>query len=149
MGRELFRIHPKAGPEAFKTYQIVAPVSTHYRDATCREVECEGWRNGFVSTIDASTELGLRQANYIIKQSGRSFTWKQAGAMVTFTFPAGQACFRSPHKVPLERDPLFIVKGGDYRGNPAGIAPVRRTADDWVDDFAAHQQKVIDVIEKG
>jgi hypothetical protein len=149
MDRPVFRQHPKAGPEAFKTYQISAPISSHYRDATCREVECEGWAHGFRSALDVSTELGRRQAGYIEKTAGRRYTKTQTGTIVTYDFPAGQACFRTPHKVPLEREPLFLVRGGDYRGNPRGNPTVSRRADEWVDDFATHQQGIADAIERG
>jgi hypothetical protein len=143
-----FRIDPQAGPEHFKTYAIVAPLATHWRTATCREVECAGWKNGFRSAIDVSTDLGARQASYIENQSGRRFTRTHDGTVVTYDFPAGQACFRA-HKVPLERTPIYVVRDGDYRGNPRGTEPARRTADEWVDDFANHQQRIADAYEKG
>lgn len=144
----MFRIDPKIGPENYKTYQIVAPLKTHFRQATCQEVECRAYAAGFRSRIDTSTDLGTRQAKYIENASGRKFTRTQAGPIVTYDFPAGQHCFTA-HKVPLEREPLYVVRDGDYRGNPRGTRPVTRRAIDWVDDFATHQQNIADRREKG
>lgn len=149
MGRPVFRPEPNGGPEAYKTYQIVAPLGSHYRDATCREVECQGWQHGFRSRIDVTTDLGQRQAAYIEGAAGRVFTKTVEGPLVTYDFPAGQPCFNSPHKVALEREPLYVVRDGDHRGNPYGTRPVTRKAHEWVDDFATHQQKINDAHERG
>jgi hypothetical protein len=146
--RELFRIDPKIGPENYKTYQISAPIKTHYRDATCREVDCRAFAAGFRSRIDTSTNLGARQAKYIENVAGRKFTRTVAGPIVTYDFPAGQRCFTA-HKVPLEREAFFVVRDGDYRGNPRGTRPVTRRAADWVDDFATHQQNLADQRGRG
>lgn len=146
--REINRIDPVAGPEHFKTYAIVAPVATHYRRASCREVECAAWTSGFRSTVDVATELGVAQARYIEGHSGRHYTRTQVGTVVTYDFPAGQRCFRQ-HQVPLEREPFYIVRGGDYRGDPRREGSVRRTADEWVDDFATHQQRIAAAVERG
>lgn len=147
-GQRVTRIDPQAGPESFKTYQIVAPRSTHFRPASCGEVDCLNYANGFQAVIDTSTMLGERQARYIENKSGRHFTSDGGEPVVTYTFPAGQRCF-TEHQLPLEREPLFVVRDGDYRGNPRGTKPVHRRAEDWVDDFATHQQTLAERIEKG
>lgn len=148
MGRELFRVHPQLGPQGYKTYQISAPRLTHTRAATCAEVDCAGWAHGFRSTVDTSTALGVRQAAYIEAKSGRTYTRAQTGTLITYTFPAGQQCFTA-HRVPLERAPVYLVRDGDYRGNPYGTRPVARRAEDWVDDFATHQQQLADRRQRG
>src|SRR6476620_8795741 len=95
-----FRLPPAMGPEAYKTYEIRSPLATHYRDATCAEVDCEASAYGWRTTVDVGTELGRKQANYIRLLSARSFTVVENGTLVSFTFPAGQACFVE-HKVPV------------------------------------------------
>lgn len=152
MGRDVFRVDPPAGPEAFKTYQIVAPLGSHFRKVTCQQLQCQGWKHGFRSVIDVTTELGARQADYLrSKVHGRTFTEAKAGeGLVAFTFPPGQACFRSEqHRVALDRPAVYVVRDGDHRGNPLGTAPVRRNAADWVEDFGEHQQMIADRREKG
>jgi hypothetical protein len=140
-------IVPKLGPDAFKTYQIVMPVSTHFRPATCQEVECGGYARGWRTTVLPDSE----QAAYIRRHSGRRFTEeKNADGTVSFTFPPGQTCFRAAdHRATLNREPFYVVKDGDFRGNPRGTAPVRRSQRDWLDDFANHQQSIADTRERG
>lgn len=148
-GQMINRILPQGRPGDYKTYSIASPIATHTREARCEEVECDAHANGWVSAIDVSTDLGSKQANYIRLHSGRHISSTQTdGTVVRFTFPAGQQCF-AEHRVSLERPALFIVRGGDWRGNPAGIRPVQRKAEDWVDDFATHQQRVADAVKKG
>ncbi len=141
------RIDPAAGAEHFKTYQMIAPVSTHFRTATCKEVECAGYVNGWRTMV----EHGSAQAQYIRAKSGRHFTETRNGDMAVFTFPPGQMCFRAAdHRVSLEREPVYIVRGGDHRGNPRGTAPiVHASAENWVDDFATHQDGIARRIERG
>jgi hypothetical protein len=144
-------IPPAGPPGAYKTYSISSPIETHTRPGTCEDAGCLANRHGWKTTIDVSTGLGKRQHDYIeSKVHGRHFTveWTSID-MVTYTFPAGQVCFAAPHQVALERPAFFLVKDGDYRGNPFGTRPVRRDVDDWVDDFANHQQALHDRIERG
>lgn len=143
-----FRIQPALPVQAYQTYEIRAPKETHWRPATCQEVDCDAYQNGWITTLDTATELGARQAEYIRLHSGRHYTARPLGEHVfAFTFPAGQRCFQQ-HHVPLEREPLYVVRGGDWRQH-LGAERRHVHADDWVDDFATHQQAVADRIEKG
>jgi hypothetical protein len=145
----LFRVDPQMPAANYKTYQISAPLSTHFRVATCQEVQCAAWIRGWTTVVDAATDLGGRQANYIRLKSGRHFTFTQAGTVVTFRFPPGQRCFRE-HQTRLDRAEIFVVRGGDWRGNPRGVEPrVHRRAADWVDDFAEHQDKLATRLAQG
>lgn len=146
MQREIFRPPMKLGPEAYTTYQIVSPQSTHSRPASCEEIECEGWRNGWKTVVPSDSP----QAQYIRGKSGRFFTEHLESGLASFTFPPGQMCFSATrHRISLQREPFYRVLGGDHRGNPRGIAPVQRRASEWVEDFATHQQKIADAIEEG
>lgn len=146
--RTVFRVDPALPAGLMKSYQIAAPLQTHFRPATCAEVDCRALAAGWTTKVDVSTGLGQEQARYIHDLSGRAFTFEHVGFIVTFTFPAGQRCF-TPHQVPLERDPVYVVRGGDWRGDPRGETPVQRTADDWVDDFAEHQDRLITRLNQG
>jgi hypothetical protein len=140
---------PALGPEHMKTYAISAPVSTHFRPASCEDAQCAGWTSGWVTRVLP----GTAEHDLVLSLRGRyRFTGpvREADGLDAFTFAAGQPCFRaSQHRVPLEREPLFVVRGGDHRGNPRGITSVTRRAADWVDDFATHQQNIATAIEKG
>lgn len=144
----MFRIDPKLPAEHMKTYAISAPISTHHRKATCREVDCEAWRYGWKTLLDVTTDIGVRQAKYITGTSGRAHTVLNKGTTLEFTFPPGQQCFAA-HTVPLEREPLYVVRGGDFRGNPRGTAPRQLLAPHWVDDFANHQDTIATALGDG
>lgn len=146
------RISPQGPPELYKTYQVLRPISTHTRPATCAEVDCPNFLQGWRSTFDVSTDLGKRQARYVREHSGRRFEVEDVPApgqpLLVLVFPAGQQCFTA-HRVALERTPIFRIKGGDWRGNPRGLPTVTRSPSDWMDDFATHQNELAEAIRKG
>lgn len=150
MKRKLNRITPALGPELMKTFQVKAPVDTHWRRGTCEEVQCTQHERGWKMQLDLSTQLGQQQAAYLKHKSGRYFTWeKLADNMVELTFPSGQTCFRE-HKVRLDREEVFVVKGGDFRGNPRGTASkVFTKPEHWVEEFALHQESIRATQQKG
>jgi hypothetical protein len=140
----VFRIEPKMPAHAYTTYQIASPISTHYRNGTCDEAGCLAHRYGWTTTVDESTTLGQGQAHYIRKTSGRRYVESRDAGLTTFTFEAGQKCFTT-HKVPLDRPELYVVRGGDHRGNPRGEFTEHR-ADTWVESFAEHQDRIARVV---
>lgn len=147
-----YRIPNNTPAQFYKTYQIVAPKQTHFRPATCDEVNCVAYQNGWKTTIDTTGDLGQKQFYYITKQSGKHFkATKLPNGLVEFEFTAGQPCFTaSKHQVKLDRPEIFLVRDGDHRGNPRGTTPRKHTrASDWVEDFAEHQSKVADDRQKG
>lgn len=150
MKRTVNRILPRLGADKVKTYQLLAPVSTHRRPATCAEVECQAHAFGWRTTVDESNMLGQAQAHYIRRESGRSFTESRGqDGLTAFVFVAGQKCF-GEHTVTLERDPIFVVKDGDFRGNPRGTRPrIHDHPEHWVEDFAEHQDRIATEINRG
>lgn len=143
------RIEPNMPVGAYKTYRILSPQQTHFRPGTCAEAECGPYLNGWQSTIDESTVLGGQQAHYIRKQSGRSFTEARLpNGLTQFTFEAGQQCF-TEHQIRLDRPEVYLVRGGDWRGNPTGETRTHANAQDWVEDFGEHQLRLVDQMERG
>lgn len=150
--QKINRIQPQGRTQDYKTYQVVAPKETHYRPATCQEVGCPPNERGWETVVDTSTELGQRQNAYLASGvHGRTCTQQRRGPnLVAYVFPAGQRCFRAEeHRVPLEREPLYVVRGGDWRGNPSGERRVHTRPQDWVEDFAEHQGRLADQIKEG
>lgn len=144
------RITPNLPTAAMKTYSVRAPLGSHWRKATCAEVDCESYLHGWMTTVPSDSA----QAHYIRKESGRRFIETTLdGGRVIFTFEPGQRCFGSDeHTVHLDREAFYVVREGDWRGNPrpharTNIQHVR--ADDWVDDFATHQGRLADRLERG
>ena len=140
------RILPVLGAHAYKSYALRRPLTTHWRQATCDEVGCADWQHGWVTTVDVSDELGQRRYHFITHDRTRRHTVDHAGdSLYRFTFGPGQTCYRADeHRTRIDRPPLFLVTGGDWRGNPRGTQPVVHTsAENWVDDFANHQERLV------
>lgn len=135
-------VKPQGDPRFMRTFQITAPIASHYRVGTCEESGCLAHHNGWKSLIDESSSLGQQQANYIRKHARRKYTeQKDPNGKTEFVFEAGQTCF-AQHKVPLERPALYIVKDGDFRGNPTGFSRRHTKPEHWVEDFSEHQDRV-------
>lgn len=145
-------IMPKMGPQAYKTYGMTMPLKTHWRPASCDEVGCEAYRNGWVSTFDLGTELGRKQYAFCQADRERSYSMQRTGLnLVKLLYKPGTPCFnRSTHRVPMERPARLYVADGDWRGNPRRT-PVRvhSRAADWVEDFSIHQDRLATAVERG
>ena len=124
------------------------PAVTHTRPATCGQVDCPTQASGWITPVDESTELGQKQAHYIRRLSGRIHTEGPRDVFTLFTFPPGEECFES-HTVMLDRDPIFVVRGGDWRGNPRREHMTHDRPDYWVEDFAEHQDRLATRVNRG
>lgn len=143
--RPLTRITPRLPAKAYKTYQIISPPDTSERTA-CELAGCRAYQIGWQTTVDESTPLGREQADYIRTRSGRTFREQRTGEGLTaFWFEAKQRCF-ADHRT---RPELYLVRGGDFRGNPTRRRRRHESAADWVEDFALHQQGLADLRAKG
>lgn len=137
-----FRIQPAGKVTDYRTFQIARPLATHWRSASCEETDCEAYLNGWVTR--AATE---EQADYIRRHSGRTFVVVGPN---TFKFAPGQTCFAAAdHRVPLEREGIYVARDGDWRGNPTGRSRTHVRPADWVDEFAEHQDRLADLRKKG
>jgi len=144
----LSRIPPLMGPEAYKTYEMRSPISTHFRPATCAEADCAYYRDGFQVRVEGLAP----QVLHAVQHSGRKYTVQKPAEGETYlVFEPGQKCLRAAlHRVPVGRPPLYIVRDGDWRGNPRGTkARLHQNPENWVEDFATHQQAIADEIAKG
>jgi len=146
MSLQPFRIEPALPPGAYMTYQVLAPLSTHFAPASCLEVQCadylQGWR---VHAESLPPEL-LHAA----RTSGRNYREVSYGEGQTWLlFDAGQPCFRATeHRRRLDREERFVIRGGDYRANPSGMR-TEVPLSSWVDDFGEHQAKLAERLERG
>jgi len=141
------RLPPNLPTAAYQTFQISAPLETHWRSASCAEVDCPQYLNGWRVRLEGLSE----EDRWAIHRSGRKFERHEIAAGETWLmFEAGQSCFAaSEHKLPLGRPELFVVRGGDWRGNPTKEFRQHTSADSWVDEFATNQDKIAEVIERG
>lgn len=128
------RVAPRVPVQAMTTFSMKAPLATHWGPATCIDVDCPHHIHGWRTIIDETSNLGQAQAHFIRSESGRRFTERRDElGMTIFEFDAGQKCF-TEHRQPLEREPIYLVRGGDAR---AVTTPPRihANADDWIDDM--------------
>ena len=78
--------------------------------------------------------------------SGCAYTYPSTATLnnfpklVEFTFEAGQSCFEQ-HVLPA-RDPIYLVRGGDWRGNPTGERHVHTSGEDFVDEWQNHADRL-------
>ncbi len=150
MSQRVNRLPSRLPPEAVTTYSLIRTAPAVVKvDIPCEDHGCPGYLYGFRSTIDEATELGQRQAWHIRNAAGRRYTEVRSGALTEFTFPAGQRCFVGSHDMTVAREPLYVVRGGDHRGNPRGERRVHARAADWRDDFGEHQETLSDQFKQG
>lgn len=144
------RVTPRLDAGHMQTYQIVAPLETHWRPASCEEVSCPQAERGWKMRIDLSTDLGQQQAHYIKHLSGRKYRAEKVGdQLFELTFASGQPCF-TEHKARLDRQEKYLVRGGDHRGNPRGTASrVHSRPEHWIEDMQENSDRINRTIEKG
>lgn len=141
---------PLMAPMDYKTYTV----RPKFRKATCKEVDCEHFLDGWTFAVELLEKD--KQLNYLARNSGRRFETRELDGKAYLVFPPGQACFGSHlHKLPLHEElPLMFVGRGDRRTfDPRTNLPrdprQHSRTEDWVDDFANHQDKLNTQIERG
>jgi hypothetical protein len=136
---------PKMPASRYKSFVIHSPQDRTVK-TVCEEAGCEYWRDGWDSPVDERTGQGRTWAAIIRFQSKRTFRELQTADGVTiFRFEPGQRCFRN-HQT---RPETFLVRGGDFRGNPRGERRVHKNAADWVEDGAIHMDRLVTAIRRG
>lgn len=140
------RIPPNLPPQAYKSYSWRQPLRTHFHRVNCEDYGCKSYRNGWVTLVDISTELGQAQYHYLTHDKSRRHIMERIGGLISFTFPPGQEFFDgSPehqHYRLTGYDPVMLIHGGDFRGNPRGTPTQVMRSEDWLDSFANHQEKL-------
>lgn len=142
----LNRIEPALPARAFRTFRISAPVATHFRKATCAEVDCPNWLNGWRVRVETLTPELLHTA----KNSGRRYREEALAEGTTWlVFEAGQACFRAAeHRTPIGRPELYLVRDGDHRQS-FGQARQHTRPEHWLEEMTENQQRLIDAKQRG
>jgi hypothetical protein len=141
------RIAPQGGVADYKTYQIVSPLSTHWEPANCVQVNCPDYHHGWRVRIEGLPPEMIHAA----RTSGRKYSELEISANDHWlVFESGQPCFRAAeHRRLLDKQEIFIVRDGDFRGNPTGNVRRHTRPADWQEDFAEHQDKLAQQIKQG
>lgn len=143
----LNRIQPEGKVQDYRTFQITSPLSTHWRKATCQEVDCPHYLNGWRVRVEGLPAEMLHAA----RTSGRKYAELHVAEDESWlVFEAGQACFRAEqHRKLLDRQEIFIVRDGDWRGNPTGNVRKHTKPEFWIEDMQENNEAVRARIEKG
>ena len=126
-------------------YRILNPVQTHFRPATCAEVNCEHYLNGWRVRIDSLPP----ELVHVARTSGRQYEELRFAEGETYlVFEAGQACFKaSQHRTNAGRTPLYVVDTPTDNGRAR--RRIHTSNDSWADDLHSHTDAVLGAINKG
>jgi hypothetical protein len=132
---------------SYKTYAIRSPIQTHYRKATCEEIGCEAFQNGWAYLKEDLTPGDL----YLATHSGKRYREVHIGPGQNYiVFEAGQSCFgAAQHVISLHRPEFYFVGRGHTSVFQARHARAHANGDDFVDDFANHQDKLNTTFKRG
>lgn len=143
--RPAHRPTPKMKSQNYKTFALRQPEHTHTRVAQCSEVDCMAYRNGWSFRIEHMDA----EMRHVATHSGRHFREVSIADGETYMlFSPGQQCFEV-HRVPLHREPFYFVGRGDFRTFTVRNARRHASGDDFVDDFASHQDALATMVERG
>lgn len=145
--QKMNRIPPQGRVQDYKTYQIVAPLSTHWRPATCAEIDCPDYTKGWKLRVEGLSPEMLHAA----KTSGRKYTELDVTESEHWLiFEAGQPCFRArTHRKLLGKQEIFIARDGDFRGNPTGNVRRHTKPEFWLEEFQENQENIARRIQQG
>lgn len=132
----------------YKTFRIMQPLSTHFRRATCQEIACPAFMDGWTYKKADLDERLL----YLVTHAGKHYKEMtlELGGDVYLVFAPGQPCFQaSSHVTSLDRPEFYYVGRGDYRSFSTRRATQFKLPDDWRDDFAEHLDNIKTEIDKG
>ena len=157
----VYRPPPILPSQAMKTYSVSTPLATHWRLATCEEIDCPNYLNGWAVAITPD-QLG-QQFDHDIKASGKRFErltvaeaearfpgMSFAGAAFVYVFAPGQPCFyqgTARHQAQVDRPEIFSIRGGDHRATTSERRIMR--AQDWKEDFIENQERLKRAQERG
>lgn len=144
--RPVNRAQPLMPTHAYKTFAVRSPLSTHHRKATCAEVSCPDYTNGWYLLLDGLPEELL----YVATHSGKRYQRGEFNGQPALIFEAGQACFReSMHTKPLDRPEFYFVGRGDWRSFSHRKAQQFERPEHFVETFATHLENIKREIERG
>jgi len=118
-------------------FRAKSPILTHWRKATCSEIDCPHYLLGWVTTLETNPSDKRGQLMlWDARNSGRQYRAVKEGPLTRFYYGPGQTCFRiSQHRKKLERDPIFSEKTGPVATGP--MEPHR-----WLDNFGNHLERL-------
>lgn len=134
-------------PEAFTSFAMHAPVSTHFIELPCKVAQCKRYMHGWTTVLDPKRQEHLLFIQHIVGgHSGRRWSYGEntPEGYLTFVFPPGQSCFRNSHHQRDEsKDELYVVRKGDYRTPYSRRDPKAVSFDNWIEAFDNNQTALV------
>lgn len=136
----------------YSDYRITQRVKENFRPATCAEVECSAFRNGWKTIVPAGV---ADQVRVVARDTGRAYIEQRSAAgLVEFSFQPGQEGFKGgEHDHTIRVDSIqrfakqrFVKQQGVQH---ATGAPQPLSAQSWVDDFGENQERLAAEQRKG
>jgi hypothetical protein len=145
--RPLNRLDPVGKVWDYRTFQVMSPLSTHWRPATCAEVDCPQYLKGWKVRVEGLPPEMVHTA----KTSGRKYTELHVAEGENWlVYEAGQPCFKaSEHRKLLDRQEIYIARDGDFRGNPTGNVRKHTKPEFWIEDMQENNSKVAERLQRG
>jgi hypothetical protein len=87
-------------------WHATKPKDTHWREASCREVDCLQYIGGWETVLPWGDWANIEY----IRSLGMRFREELDDQLIRFIFEPGQECFKGQaggHRTPIERDPIF------------------------------------------
>lgn len=143
--KPLVRWAPKMEPKNYRTFGASSPLKTHYRPATCQEVNCQAYANGWSFDVAVLSKA----AYYKVTHAGKHYRKVTLSPTQQYlVFSPEQPCFDS-HVVPLDRPEILYTGRGDWRIFNRNHARVIKSADEFADRFGTHVQLLREHIKRG
>jgi len=143
---EPFRVEPAGPAAAYQTYRVDTPSDVTIV-ATCQQVGCDHWRNGWDTIVDEATVIGANQAGFI-RRGGTGRTFRELGrnteGMTVFRFGPYQRCFADHRTRPQQ----LLVVSGDWR-QYRGVIREHVNGADFMEDVTSTCAQVWDRVNKG
>lgn len=132
-------IPPRMGVGSYKTYKIASPISTHYRKATCQEIDCVAYKEGWTYR---KADLVREQLYDIVTHAGKRYREQyldESESDLYLVFEPGQVCFQAAsHVKSLDRPEIYYAGRGHFTAFSTRKAAVLET-DEWLESFVTHQ----------
>lgn len=142
-------LQPKMPTQNYKTFQIAAPVDTHMRPATCAEIGCTAFEEGWTFEKSALVANDLYE---LVTHAGKRYREMSLddSATIYLVFEPGQPCFQArSHRISLNRPQFFFSGRGDARTYTPRRAYQYADGEEWSDAFANHQDIIKRVHDEG
>lgn len=144
--RKVNRPRPVGPTHAYQTYSVRSPIETHFVKATCPEVDCKEYREGWTIRVQHLDERLWAAIKASKRRYRRMDLTADEGYLI---FEPGQMCFEvHNHRRRLERPEFFYVGRGDYRSfttrNATQLEP-----EHWTEHLYGHLDLIKQLNQRG